>query len=168
MSQGTGGPWEATVQAPGVGSDLVTGEAVVLELRLAKLPSRAIGLLMDVAAMVVLFLVASWIVGTFIANSVDDAAATALQLVLVVAVIVGYPMLFETVTRGRSLGKLAMGLRVVRDDGGPVRARHSLARALVGVLEIWVTLGSVAVLASLASTKGKRLGDQLGGTVVVR
>ena len=36
------------------------------------------------------------------------------------------------VTRGRTLGKLALGLRVVRDDGGPITARHALTRALVG------------------------------------
>ena len=41
------------------------------------------------------------------------------------------------------LGKMMMGLRVVRDDGGPIRMRHSLVRALAMVfLDFWVTSGS--------------------------
>ena len=55
------------------------------------------------------------------------------SILLVVAVTVGVPTVVETLTRGRTLGKLALGLRVVRDDGGPITARHALTRALVGV-----------------------------------
>lgn len=71
-------------------------------------------------------------------------------------------------TRGRSLGKLAMGIRIVRDDGGPVRARHAIIRALTGVLEMWLTAGGIALLASLAHPQGKRIGDLLAGTYAVR
>ena len=74
----------------------------------------------------------------------------------------------ETLTRGRTLGKLWLGLRVVRDDGGPVRFRHALVRALLAVVEIYLTFGAVALFASLLSSRGKRLGDVLAGTVVVR
>ena len=82
-------------------------------------------------------------------------------------VIVGYPALFETLSRGRSLGKLALGLRVVSDDGGPERFRQALMRALLGVLEIWLTLGFLALVTSLLSTGGKRLGDIFAGTFVI-
>ena len=98
---------------------------------------------------------------------VDDALATAIGLVFYVLVIVGYPVAFETFTRGRSLGKMAIGLRVVREDGGPERFRHAFVRGLLGVVEIWLTFGSVALIASLASAKGRRIGDYLAGTVVV-
>src|ERR1019366_5049255 len=74
----------------------------------------------------------------------------------------------ETLTRGKSLGKLAMGLRVVSDDGGPERFRQALVRALVGVLEFWVLSGIPALLTSLLSAKGKRLGDMLAGTFVIQ
>jgi len=76
----------------------------------------------------------------------------------------------ETVTRGRSLGKVVFGLRVVRDDGGPVRFRQALTRALVGVVVDFdpIALGSIALISSLCSTRGKRVGDHLAGTVVIR
>jgi len=102
------------------------------------------------------------------ANTLDAAAAQAVALVMVVGVIVGYPTAFETLSRGRTLGKIALGLRVVRDDGGPERFRQALLRALAEVVEIWLTLGVLALFTSLLNQQGKRLGDLWAGTVVVR
>lgn len=148
-------------------TDLVTGEAVVLELRLAKLASRGLALAIDLAVQLTVF-VAGVLVLAGTTSFVDDALAAAIGLVFYLAVVLGYPVAFETSTRGRSLGKMALGLRVVREDGGPVRFRHALVRALLGVVEIWLTLGVVALIASLASAQGRRVGDWLAGTVVVR
>lgn len=148
-------------------TDLVTGEAVVLELRLAKLASRGLALAIDVVVVVALLVGGLLVVGG-IAAQVDDALASALALLLVVLALVGYPAAFETLSRGRTLGKMALGLRVVREDGGSVRFRHALVRALMGFIEIYATSGVIALIVSLASSKGKRLGDFLAGTVVVR
>ena len=100
--------------------------------------------------------------------AIDGALLAAVALVGTVLVLVGYPVLFETLTRGKSLGKLIFGLRVVQEDGGPVRFRQSLIRALAGVfVDFWATFGAGAILSSLLSAKGKRVGDILAGTVVV-
>ena len=147
-------------------TDLVTGEAVQLEMRLAKLASRGLALALDILVQMGLLL-AGVLVLSGTALFVDDALATAIGLVFYVLVIVGYPVAFETFTRGRSLGKMAMGLRVVREDSGPERFRHAFVRGLLGVVEIWLTFGTVALIASLASAKGRRIGDYLAGTVVV-
>ena len=147
-------------------TELVTGEAVELEMRLAKLASRGLALALDILVQLGL-LIAGVLVLSGTALFVDDALATAIRLVFYVLVIVGYPVAFETFTRGKSLGKLAMGLRVVREDGGPERFRQAFVRGLLGVVEIWLTFGTVALIASLASAKGRRIGDYLAGTVVV-
>ena len=148
-------------------TDLVTGEAVLLDLRLAKLASRSLALAIDLVVQVGLLFVGTFlIVGT--AAFVDAALAAAIGVVFYLVVVVGYPTAFETLTRGRTLGKMALGLRVVREDGGPIRFRHALLRALMSVVEIWLTFGSVALITSLASTQGRRIGDFLAGTVVVR
>src|SRR5437588_12357840 len=84
-------------------------------------------------------------------SGLDDAAAGALFITAVVAVLVGYPVAFETLSRGRTLGKLALGLRVVADDGGPVRFRQALVRGLAGVVELWVLLGVPALITSTLS-----------------
>ncbi|MFF6983639.1 RDD family protein [Streptomyces sp. NPDC008343] len=148
-------------------SELVTGEAVALELRPAKLPSRALAVLLDLAVAVIAYIVVT--IGVVAATaSLDEAAQTALSIAMFVLLLVGAPIAVETLSHGRSLGKLACGLRVVRDDGGPIRFRHALVRGLIGVIEILMTLGVVAVIASLVSARGRRLGDVFAGTLVVR
>ncbi|MEU4404625.1 RDD family protein [Streptosporangium sp. NPDC023963] len=147
-------------------SDVVTGEAVVVEVRIAQLPSRAAALLIDLTLQVVTLFGASLLVGS-LGFLNDSALTTMVYIVLTVLVVVGYPVAFETLTRGRSLGKLALGLRVVSDDGGPERFRQALFRGLAGVLEFWMLSGAPALISSLISEKGKRLGDVFSGTMVI-
>ncbi|MGW4733290.1 RDD family protein [Streptomyces shenzhenensis] len=148
-------------------SELVTGEAVALELRPAKLPSRALAVLLDLAvAMLVYIAVATVLVMS--TASLDDAAQVALSIASFLLVLVGGPIAVETLSHGRSLGKMACGLRVVRDDGGPIRFRHALMRGALGVVEILLTFGVIACIASLVSARGRRLGDVFAGTLVVR
>ncbi|MFF7342168.1 RDD family protein [Streptomyces sp. NPDC008163] len=148
-------------------SELVTGDAVVLGLRPAKLPSRALALAIDLVVVVTVFgLVALGL--AFASGSLDDAAWAAVSVAAFLLVPVGGPIAVETLSRGRSPGKLACGLRVVRDDGGPIRFRHALVRGAMGVVEILLTFGVVAVVASLVSARGRRLGDIFAGTLVVR
>jgi uncharacterized RDD family membrane protein YckC len=146
---------------------MVTGDAVLLDVRPASFASRAVSGTIDLVTEV-LALVALSVVTLQLANGLDDAAAAALSLVLLVGVAVGVPVTVETLTRGRTLGKLIMGMRAVRDDGGPVRLRHSLVRGLVGFVEIWLLLGVPALICSLLSPTSKRLGDLAAGTYVVR
>ncbi|MEU2427904.1 RDD family protein [Streptomyces sp. NPDC007861] len=148
-------------------SGVVTGDAVVLGLRPARLPSRALALAIDLAVVWTVYLLIS--LGLAIATaSLDEAAVMAVSIATFVLVLVGAPIAVETLSRGRSLGKLACGLRVVRDDGGPIRFRHALVRGAMGVVEILLTFGVVACIASLVSARGRRIGDVFAGTLVVR
>ncbi|MEV8526860.1 RDD family protein [Streptomyces sp. NPDC052000] len=148
-------------------SALVTGDAVVLGLRAARLPSRALALVIDLAVVWAAYILIS-LAMLFATASLDPAAQAAIAVALFVLVLVGAPIAVETLTHGRSLGKLACGLRVVRDDGGPIRFRHALVRGAMGVIEILLTLGVVACIASLVSERGRRIGDVFAGTLVVR
>ena len=148
-------------------SELVTGEAVALELRPAKLPSRALAVLLDLVVVVLVYTIVT-IALVMSTASLDEAAQAALAVAAFVLVLVGAPIAVETLSHGRSLGKMACGLRVVRDDGGPIRFRHALVRGAVGVVEILMTFGVIACIASLVSARGRRLGDVVAGTLVVR
>ncbi|WP_409496122.1 RDD family protein [Amycolatopsis sp. cmx-11-12] len=151
-------------------SELVTGEAVVLDVRAAKLASRGLAMMLDVALQMITLVVAMLVLSQVAAFG-DEALALTLFLVTLVLVMVGYPVIFETLSRGRTLGKMALGLRVVRTDGGPVRFRHALVRGLAGFfIDFWALglLGVVAVVTSLLSTNGRRVGDYLAGTLVIR
>ena len=152
----------------GVGADdLVTGEAVALELPAAGIAIRALSGFLDLLVAGV----ALWI-GLFLATATtlnaDDAIIGVTMTVLLALVSVVLPTTLETLTRGRSVGKLATGLRTVRDDAGPIGFRHALTRALVGFVEIWALVGVPALVSAIVSNKGKRLGDYAAGTYVVR
>ena len=59
-------------------------------------------------------------------------------------------------------------LHVVADDGGPERFRHAFVRGMAGFLECWLLLGVPALITSMLSARGKRLGDIFAGTFVLR
>ncbi|MFE3447333.1 RDD family protein [Nonomuraea sp. NPDC059194] len=147
-------------------SEVVTGDAVVVEVRVAQPPIRAVALVIDMIVQIVLMVGAVMLIFATAVVS-DPALAAAVSILVSVLVIVGYPVVFETATRGRSLGKLVCGLRVVSDDGGPERFRQALFRGLAGVLEFWMFFGAPALIASLVSQRGKRLGDAFAGTIVI-
>jgi uncharacterized RDD family membrane protein YckC len=149
-------------------SQVVTGDAVVLEVTPAGFPTRMAALLIDMSLQITVLVILLVVIAVS-ARQLDAAAVGATLTVAVALVIVGYPAAFETLSRGKTLGKMAMGLRVVADDGGPERFRQALIRALAGIFEIWsIVLDPVALLTSLASAKGKRVGDMFAGTYVIQ
>lgn len=77
-----------------------------------------------------------------------------------------YPVIFE-ITTGQTPGKKAFGLAVVYDNGLPVTLSGSLTRNLfraVDFLPSFYMLGGICVV---LSGQSKRIGDYLGGTLVV-
>ena len=147
--------------------DLVTGEAVALDLPPANLAHRMVSGMIDFISAMVLLLVLLWI--TLLATAgTDQALLRVASIGAVVTALLVFPTAFETLTRGRSLGKLAMGLRTVRDDAGPISFQHAWVRALIGLVEVYLLTGTAAFLSSMLSSRGKRLGDYAAGTYVVR
>lgn len=145
--------------------ETVTGEAVALDVQSLGFFLRAVGLLIDMVASVVLLLlfaaVLSWLVGSG-AIGAELVAPLSISVLVLVAVVV--PTTVETATRGRSLGKLAVGGRIVRADGGAIGFRQAFLRALAGVLENWMTLGALAAIVGVFTPRAQRLGDLLAGT----
>jgi hypothetical protein len=89
-----------------------------------------------------------------------------------VLVIAGYPILTEWLNHGRTPGKAALGLRVVRDDGGPISFRQALVRGLASlVLEkpglAFPVTTAAGLFTALFNARSKRLGDLMAGTFVI-
>src|SRR4051812_17619963 len=145
---------------------LVTGDAVVLDVQIAQLPVRALSAMIDITVVFIGYIIGVLLWAATLLDF-DPALSGAVLILFTVLTVVGYPAVFEAATRRRSLGKMALGLRVVSDDGGPERFRQALFRALAGVIEIWTFAGGPAVICSLLSSRGKRIGDIFAGTVVI-
>lgn len=149
-------------------SSVITGEAVVLELRPAAFGTRFLGALIDIVLqLVVLVLVLLAFTGT-LDGALDAALTRTVVIVVLLLVLVGLPVTVETLTRGKSLGRLVMGLRIVRDDGGSIRFRHAFIRGMVAVLEIYILAGALAFVVAIFNERSKRVGDVLAGTYSMR
>ena len=152
-------------------SIVVTGEAVALDLQPAQLPTRLIAAAID--GVIQVLLLVGMIFG-LAQLGLDGAASAAAVFVALLLAFLAYPVTFETLTRGRTPGKMALGLRVVRDDAGPVSFRQSFTRGIAGaflerpgLLLPGVGIG-IAFLVQIGHPQSKRIGDVLAGTLVLR
>lgn len=148
---------------------IVTGEGVLLAVSPATVAVRVVSGVIDYSlyALGLVITIVSWAVWWVGEQPLSQAALAAQLSVLMVVWMVGVPLAIETLSRGRSLGRLVTGTRVVRDDGASVRARHCLVRTLVAVIEVWGTLGVLALGSCVLTRRSKRLGDLLAGTYVI-
>ena len=167
------GPGNRQVRRPDVvviqQDEVLTGEAVALDVQPVGLILRVAGAAIDVVVTLLVYL--GLIVGlaSLATNGIlPENVMQILSIVLAVTLLVIVPTAVETLTRGRSLGKLAIGARIVRVDGGAISFRHAFIRALVGVLEIWTTFGGLATLVGVFTPRSQRLGDLVAGTYAER
>jgi uncharacterized RDD family membrane protein YckC len=161
----------STEEGGGEVSQLVTGEAVVLQVRIARMPTRALACAIDMALQgIVLTVLIALLTGFLFGSESSEALAVALIFIVVLLVVVGYRVVMETLTRGRTLGKMVLGLKVVRDDGSSIRFRHALVRTLMWFFVDFAPwfAASPGIVASLMNKQGKRIGDMVAGTVVIR
>lgn len=158
-----------TLAPIGAGSaGIVTPEAVLLEFDSAGVASRVVAELIDLVVMVGALV--GIVMGMGAIADIGVMGTTAISIVMIVAIFlifVGYPIAIESLWNGRSLGKAAMGLRVVTREGGPIRFRHAAVRGIFGLVEIYMFTGALAVVAILFSKRSQRIGDMAAGTIVV-
>ncbi|GAA5148674.1 RDD family protein [Microbacterium pseudoresistens] len=145
--------------------EVLSGEAVAIDVQPVGFFLRVLGAAIDVVACVLVFIaflmLRLWLVS---AVGYDDAIDRILLVVSIVISFVVLPCAVEVLSHGRSLGRLAVGGRIVRLDGGAAGFRHAFIRAVVGMLEIYSTLGGGAILAGAFSARSQRLGDMIAGT----
>lgn len=147
--------------------EMITGDAVTLAVPPAALGWRILGGAIDLLVLVGWQFLLFWSVGSVLdgrSEALIGAAITVLEVFLLVGWVAG----FETISGGRSPGKLICGTRVVRDDGGPITVRHALTRALIGSVELYAFSAVPAFLSAIFSRRHQRLGDRLAGSYVVR
>lgn len=161
---------------------VLTPEYVEFNFVLAGLMSRFLAFLVDTVVSVVitwllflLVLVLSMFVSALGAVVAGGSAAGELfglgvsaQFVVWFLVDWGYMVLFETIWSGQTIGKRALGLRVIQDTGVRVGVYQSLLRNLVRPVDKLPLFYLVGGTAALLSGSQQRLGDLLAGTIVVR
>ena len=150
-----------------------TPERVELHYILANVGNRflaaAIDHLIQAGALLVTFLIAGALSSWSLFDSMDTWTA-AIAVLAIFGIIWGYFVAFETLWSGQTPGKRIMRLRVVREDGRPVRFFEVFIRNLLRFLvDLWPWPSyAIGVVSIIFSQRSKRVGDFVAGTVVVK
>ncbi|MCZ7528265.1 MAG: RDD family protein [Acidimicrobiia bacterium] len=142
-----------------------TPEGVDFEVTLAGVGSRFMASLLD--GLILYGAIFALLIVTGFLAMASAGAAVALLAITALLVLFGYHAVFETLNAGRSPGKAAAGIRVVRLGGGRVTFLSAMARNLLWPIEV-LALAPIAVVSVLVGRRNQRLGDHIAGTVVVR
>lgn len=149
-----------------------TPERVSVEFPLAGLGSRFGALLLDGAIALALLLgafVALVVLRQIVGDFVSDQLITAVIVAIGVAVLWGYFFVFEAFFDGQTPGKRAFGVRAVLDGGHPLTVQAAAVRNLIRLIDLQPgLLCLVGGFVMLLDSRGRRLGDLAGGSVVVR
>jgi len=157
--------------------DIETPELVVVSYTIAGVGSRVYAGLMDLLICFIGFIALA--IGIFAITPARDrqnsgqpmATAWAFAIVILMQFVIlwGYYLLFEGLRDGQTPGKRLLGLRVVRDGGYSVGFAASSIRNLMRIVDLQPVFTYATGIASIALSKsGKRLGDIVAGTIVVR
>jgi uncharacterized RDD family membrane protein YckC len=151
--------------------ELETPERVAVTLELAGIGGRALAWLAD-ALCIFLVWVTVLVLYSLSGDLFRDVQALSLagQLLAVALVFLagwGWDVAWETLGGGRTPGKRLAGIRVVRDDGGPLGLTESLVRNVLRAIELPLGYAPGILAVSLGSRR-QRLGDIVAGTLVVR
>jgi len=138
-----------------------TPEGISLRLRCAGLFPRAAAWAIDFAIRFGIV----WAMG--VALALLGATGFGLYLLLLFVVFWGYPVLFEVLRDGQTLGKRALGLRVVAASGAPVGWLASIVRNLMRTVDMLPLCYGFGAVSALVDPRSRRLGDLVAGTVVV-
>ena len=156
---------------------LHTPESVELEFTLAGIGNRAYALVIDyifLGLILIVFLVGALIFNSVLVKTIANLVGStnglelwsiAVQVLIGFFIYVGYFVFFETVWSGQTPGKRYVKIRVIRDDGRPVRLQQSTLRALLRPFD---ELFFIGVFLIVFNQREKRLGDLVAGTLVIQ
>jgi uncharacterized RDD family membrane protein YckC len=157
-----------------------TGESIALRYELAGLGSRFLAVGIDVAiqlglaiAIVIVLILASApvtraVAALHLSEKTAQAVFIALVSLAVFVIFFGYFIIFELWWSGRTPGKRAVGIRVVRDAGFPLDPGAAVIRNVVRIVDFGLAFYALSAIVALVSRENKRLGDLAAGTIVVR
>jgi uncharacterized RDD family membrane protein YckC len=149
---------------------IATPEGVDLELALAGLGSRAAARAIDLVLLAALIgaLAAVFVATGRLGAGSGQGLAIALFVAASFLVVFGYDVLFESLGSGRTPGKRAVGLRVVRAGGQPVGFRSSAVRNVLRLIEGLPLSWAPGIVAIVATGRNQRIGDLAADTIVLR
>lgn len=147
--------------------DIITSHNVSIEYEAASVMNRGVASFLDLLVMGAYYLLAALVATAFGISTWDFNMTTIIFYVLLLPLIF-YSVLFEYLLKGQTIGKLAMGIRVVRLNGQNATLSDYAMRWSFRIIDFWISSGAVAAIFIASTEKGQRLGDILAQTAIVR
>ena len=149
--------------------DIRTTQNVTIEYELAGLRERALAFLLDcfllMAGYFVLFTMLTIIFST---SWLDDGGWIRVVVFLPFLIFFLYNILFEIMNGGQTIGKKAMGIKVVRLDGKDPEWGDVILRAILQLVDSMFSSGVIGALLVKTTPKSQRLGDMAANTTVIK
>lgn len=147
--------------------DIVTSHNISIDYEAASVMNRGIAQFLDLLMLLVYFWIIVLVMVSF-GFQTRDFNLTAIIFYILCLPILFYSLLFEYLFKGQTLGKMAMGIRVVRLNGENADLNDYAMRWSFRLIDFWISAGAFAALFMSTSEKGQRLGDILAQTAVIK
>lgn len=153
--------------------DIITSHNISIDYEAASVMNRGIAKFLDLIIMTIYFFIAIWILTSVFWSSVNFWTGQIDEIFFIMLVIFQLPVIFysiicEYLMKGQTIGKLAMGIRVVKINGENATINDYAMRWAFNLIDFWFSAGAIAALFISTTEKGQRLGDILGQTAVIR
>jgi uncharacterized RDD family membrane protein YckC len=150
-----------------------TAQNVDIEYEIASIGARIGARLIDILVMgayitVIILIFAA--IGVSLFSGANDAGGIVLAMMFAILILPPffYNLACEILMDGQTFGKKALQIRVARLDGSQPTVGNYIIRWLIGLLELWVVWGAIALVTLVINGKGQRLGDLAASTTVVK
>jgi uncharacterized RDD family membrane protein YckC len=147
--------------------EFTTAQHVKIEYELAGTGQRFVASIIDLFAFFLYFVIVGLAMGQSL-FTMDIGTSKFMTLMLFRIPWIFYSPIIEYLTKGQSLGKLTMGIRVVKVSGENAGLREYFTRWIFRVVDIWFGFGFLAILFSSTSERAQRLGDSMANTVLIK
>lgn len=148
---------------------LQTTQNVTIDYELAGIWERILAFLLDMAIIyvyiIIVFFVFAWGDGT---DLLKEDLRLLFFIITILPVWLGYHFLCESFWGGQSIGKKALRIKVVRNDGKQMDMGDYSMRWMFRIIDIMLSTGVVAIISIMSSTKNQRIGDMVGDTSVIK
>ncbi len=144
--------------------DIQTTQNVSIEYQLPELSYRIVAFIIDFVVMLLVFTILS-----AAANSFFTTQSFLLVFQIITYILFGfYTLISEFIGHGQTVGKLAMGIKVVKLNGDELEFYDYFSRWSMRLVDIYLSFGCIAMFIISGNTNGQRLGDILAGTTLIK
>lgn len=141
--------------------NIETTQNIDIEYKIAGVGDRILAHIIDILLIFAYFLFVAFVI-------MDIIMSSPIIIVFIYIPIIFYHFLCEVFLGGQSIGKKVRKIKVIKVDGSRPSVVDYFARWLLGLVEISMTGGVVALITILVSSKSQRIGDMIGKTSVVK